>query len=162
MLRVASLMLLALAPPVHAADTVAFFGIHLLDDSEQSSQAGSRDEEARIEMLEALVAERFAEEGYVLVDLAPVREDLDRVLNPAKCYGCDMRMAQQLGVDYALVGEVQKVSNLILTMNLQLRDAATGKTVRGRVVDIRGNTDDTWLRGMRYILKTGFFTDGKP
>jgi len=162
MLRHAALMVFCLTSSAQAADTVAFLGIHLLDSSVQSAQAGTQDEQARIAMLEALVADRFAEEGYDLVGLAPVQEDLDRVVNPAKCYGCDARMARRLGADFVLVGEVQKVSNLILAMNLQLRDAATGETVKGRVVDIRGNTDDTWLRGMRYILKTGFFTEGEP
>ena len=42
-------------------------------------------------------------------------------------------------------------------MNLQLRDAATGNMVRGRVVDIRANNDEAWARGMRYILKNAFF-----
>ena len=44
-------------------------------------------------------------------------------------------------------------------MNLQMRDASTGETVKGRVVDIRSNTDDSWRRGMSYILKTAFFKE---
>jgi hypothetical protein len=66
-------------------------------------------------------------------------------------------MAQRLGADYAVVSEVQKVSNLILTMNVVVRDAETGAQVRARAVDIRGNTDDTWQRGMRYLLRNGIF-----
>lgn len=161
--RVAAVLLaLSLAGPAPAGESVAFFGIHLLDSSLQSAETGDAAERARVAMIEDLVARRFAEEGWTLLDLAPVQADLDRVVNPAKCYGCDIRMAARLGADYALVGEVQKISDLILTMNLQLRDAATGETVRGRVVDIRGNTDEDWLRGMRYILKTAFFTADRP
>jgi hypothetical protein len=33
--------------------------------------------------------------------------------------------------------------------------------VKGRVVDIRNNTDESWQRGMRYILKTTFFTEDR-
>ncbi|MBP0484713.1 DUF3280 domain-containing protein [Sagittula salina] len=143
--------------------TVAFFGLHLLDDSLQTTTQGQDPAELeRLRRLEAMVRERFVEGGYTLVGLAPVQAELDRVVNPAKCYGCDTRMATKLGADYALVGEVQKISNLILTMNLQLRDAATGETVKGRVVDIRSNTDEAWTRGMRYILKTAFFNGEKP
>ena len=88
-----------------------------------------------------------------------MQTDLDRIVNPAKCYGCDTRMATDLGADFSLVGEVQKVSNLIIAMNLQLRDAATGDLVRGGVVDIRSNTDESWQRGMRYILKNRIFRE---
>ncbi|WHZ37998.1 DUF3280 domain-containing protein [Sagittula sp. MA-2] len=157
MRRFATFLCLTLAAPCAADEKIAFFGITLLDGSLQTATGGHEAEEARIEALETLVADRFREEGYDLVDIAPVQEKLDRVANPAKCYGCDARMATELGADFALVGEVQKISNLILTMNLQLRDAESGETVKGRVVDIRGNTDESWTRGMRYILKTAFF-----
>lgn len=158
----ALIALLTLAAPVAAGaeplGTVAFFGLHLLDESLQTQTNGADPEEtARLHRLEQTVRDRFETGGYTLVDIGPIQEQLDRVVNPAKCYGCDTRMAATLGADYALVGEVQKVSNLILTMNLQLRDAKTGETVKGRVVDIRANTDEAWQRGMRYILKTAFF-----
>ena len=158
MRRLIALFALLFAGPLAAGETVAFFGLTMLDASLQTQQLGEDDaEHARLLMLEEMIAQRFTDEGYTLVDLAPVAEDLDRVVNPAKCYGCDARMATRLGADYALVGEVQKVSNLILTMNLQMRAARTGEMVRGGVVDIRGNTDESWARGMRYILKNRIF-----
>lgn len=134
----------------------------LLDTSLQTEGSGENLAEVqRIAVLEAMVTERFAAEGYLLVDIEPARAQIDRVANVAKCYGCDTRIASELGADYALVGEVQKVSDLILAMNLQLRDAASGEMVKGGVVDIRGNTDDSWERGMRYILKNRFFVEEK-
>lgn len=154
------LILLALltATGVHAEERVAFFGMTLLDTSLQTGASGEdAAERDRLAMLEAMVAARFAQEGYVLVDVEPARKEIDRVVNLAKCYGCDTRIATQLGADYSLVGEVQKVSDLILAMNLQLRAAESGEMVKGGVVDIRGNTDESWQRGMRYILKNRFF-----
>ncbi|MCR8548373.1 DUF3280 domain-containing protein [Salipiger sp. P9] len=151
---------LALCGAAQAEETVAFFGITLLDSSLQTAELGQDPAElARLAMLEEQVRARFTEEGYALADLTPVAKERDRIVNPAKCYGCDTRMAAKLGADYALVGEVQKVSNLILTMNLQMRSAATGQMVKGRVVDIRGNTDESWTRGMRYILNNTFFRE---
>ncbi len=151
------LFLLVWATSVKADGKVAFLGLTMLDTSLQTAELGQSPEEvARLEKVATLVEETFLAQGCDLLDLAPVREELARVVNPAKCYGCDIRMGAKLGADFVLVGEVQKVSNLILTMNLQLRDVATGQTVKGRVVDIRSNTDESWLRGMRYILKTAF------
>ena len=160
MLTRAIILALMFCGTAQAGEAVAFFGITFLDSSLQTAELGQDpDEIARIAMLEEMVRDRFTEEGYELLDLAPVAEDLDRIVNPAKCYGCDTRMATRLGADYALVGEVQKTSNLILSMNLQMRDAASGDMVKGRVVDIRSNTDESWQRGMRYILKTTFFRE---
>ena len=160
MLTRAIILALMFCGTAQAGETVAFFGITFLDSSLQTAELGQDpDEIARIAMLEEMVRDRFTEEGYELLDLAPVAEDLDRIVNPAKCYGCDTRMATDLGADFSLVGEVQKVSNLILAMNLQLRDAATGDLVRGGVVDIRSNTDESWQRGMRYILKNRIFRE---
>ena len=145
-------------PPLTENPTAAFFGITYLDESLQTQMLGQDpDELARLEIREEMIETRFAEEGVTLVDTAPVAEEIDRVVNPAKCYGCDTRAAAKLGADYSLVGEVQKVSNLILSMNLQMRDAETGEMVRGRVVDIRANTDEAWARGMRSILNNAFF-----
>ncbi|MBK5933310.1 uncharacterized protein DUF2380 [Rhodovulum imhoffii] len=159
-MRVLVLLLAFLAAPALAGSKVAFFGMHMLDTSLQTAELGQNPEEvARVQMLHDMVEARFRSEGYLLVDLSPVAEELNRVKNPAKCYGCDTRMAARLGADYALVGEVQKVSNLILTLNLQMRETRTGTMVRGAVVDIRGNTDESWRRGMRYILDNRIFKE---
>jgi hypothetical protein len=137
---------------------VAFLGMHFIDTSTEGAMNGVRDDEtARLALLEEAVRERFEAEGFDLLDLAPVAEELGRTLNPANCNDCEVRMAEQLDADYSLVGEVQKVSNLILSMNLALRDADSGEFVRMLAVDIRGNTDDAWLRGGRYILNNHFF-----
>ncbi|MBP1807737.1 DUF3280 domain-containing protein [Rubellimicrobium aerolatum] len=147
-------------PPLQRGATVAFLGLHFIDTSTEGAYNGVRpDETERLALLEDSVRQRFLDEGFTLLDLAPVREELDRTLNPADCNGCDLRMAERLGADYALVGEVQKVSNLILSMNLVLRDVEAGRPVRMLAVDIRGNTDDSWLRGGRYILNNHFFAD---
>lgn len=138
----------------------AFFGVTFIDTSTEGEMFGARaDEAARIEMVEAQVAEALEAHGVELLDLAPVAEDLARYVNPAECYGCDQRMATELGADYAVVSEVQKVSNLILSMNVMVRDAGTGAQVRGMAVDIRGNTDESWQRGMRYVLERGIFAE---
>jgi hypothetical protein len=42
---------------------------------------------------------------------------------------------------------VQKVSNLILNINLRIEDTASGQVVFQRSVDMRGNTDQMWRRG---------------
>lgn len=153
---------LCLALPASAQEwqgkTAAFFGVTFLDTSTEGSINGVRaDETARVALIEDYITKALEAEGLTVLDLAPVQEELDRTANPAKCNGCDLRMAERLGADYTVVSEVQKVSNLILSMNLYIKDTATGRQLRGQAVDIRGNTDDSWTRGIRYILKRNVF-----
>ncbi|MFB2595783.1 DUF3280 domain-containing protein [Paracoccus sp. p4-l81] len=152
------------AKPVGAPDfptgSVAFFGLHFIDTSTEGAVNGARPDQAqRLDMARDFVAEQFSSAGFEMLDLAPVQATLDRTANPAHCNGCEVKMARELGADYALVGEVQKVSNLILSMNLVLRDAETGQAIRAAAVDIRGNTDDSWRRGISYLLRNRIFHD---
>lgn len=159
-------LMLIMAPSLSALERlrpgagVAYLGLHFIDTSAEGAYNGARsDETSRTDMLAQMVADRFRTEGFALLDLGPIAADLDAVINPADCYGCELRMAAKLGADYVLVGEIQKVSNLILTMNLIMKDVATKTAVRAYSVDIRSNTDDSWRRGMRYILKNHYFRE---
>jgi hypothetical protein len=64
-----------------------------------------------------------------------------------------VKYAQQLGADLAITGVVQKVSNLILNMNIYLRDTHTGRLVTVMSADFRGNTDESWSRTTSYLLR---------
>jgi hypothetical protein len=64
-----------------------------------------------------------------------------------------VKYAQQLGADLAITGVVQKVSNLILNMNIYLRDTHTGRLVTAMSADFRGNTDVSWSRTTSYLLR---------
>ncbi len=141
----------------------AWFGVHFIDTSTEGEVNGPRaDETARLAMIADYIAEGLKAGGFTLVDLAPAQAELDRTVNPEHCNGCDTAIARDLGADYSIVSEVQKVSNLILAINIYVRDARTGAQVAGQAVDIRGNTDDTWQRGVRYILKNNIFKPEQP
>ena len=150
----------AAAEPLKPEASLAFFGITFIDTSAEGAYFDARpDEAARLAMVSDYVIGEFEERGFRLLDVEPVREEIDRIANPADCNDCEVRMAKKLGADYSLAGQIQKVSNLILSMNLVIRDAETGAMARGMSVDIRGNTDDSWRRGMRYILRNNIFKE---
>ncbi len=52
-----------------------------------------------------------------------------------------------------MTGLIQKVSNLILNFNVYVREARTGELLRTGSVDIRGNTDESWRRGVAYLVR---------
>lgn len=160
LLLLASIIRPAAADEVWNGATAAFFGVAFNDISHEGELGGPRaDEAARAAMVREILAEALEAQGLVLVDLAPIERELALQANVADCSGCDARMAAQLGARYAVVGEVTKISNLILSINVVIREAATGERVRAYAVDIRGNTDESWSRGMRYVLRNGIFRE---
>ncbi|WP_118133514.1 DUF3280 domain-containing protein [Oceanicella sp. SM1341] len=151
-----------LGPGLEAGAKVAFFGVHFIDTSHEGAVNGPRPDEAkRVADGAAQIEAALHEHGLETLALDPVRAQLDRVVNPADCNGCELRMARELGADYAMVAEVQKVSNLILSMNIVVREPQSGAKVRGISVDIRGNTDESWHRGFSYILRNNIFRKGE-
>lgn len=150
----------ALAQDLPQPGRVAFFGVEFVDMSTEGAINGIRaDETTRTEMAGTYVAEDIAGRGFTLVPLDPVAERLKTIANTSDCNGCDTAMARELGADYALTGEVRKISNLIISLELNLRDAETGKTLRAGTVDIRGNTDESWRRGFSYLLRNLIFRE---
>jgi hypothetical protein len=51
------------------------------------------------------------------------------------------------------MGTVEKVSNLILNINLYMEDMQTGKIEFSHGVDIRGNTDESCRHGLNYMIR---------
>ena len=68
------------------------------------------------------------------------------------CNGCELDIGRALDADLIILAWVQKVSNLILNVNIEVKDVASGKTLYTKSVDLRGNTDKSWLRGIHYML----------
>lgn len=133
---------------------VAVFDFELIDTSLEGEVNGPQQEQTdRLEMLTRRLRAIFGErEGFEVVDIAPVRATAKR-RHLTNCGACDGKMARELGADWAVVGTVQKVSNLILNVNLYVRDVASGDLVQRMSADIRGNTDKSWTRGLDYLVR---------
>lgn len=116
----------AAAPP----KALVLADFELIDEmSEFTSEAARRDDERRIVLASAELRKELERRGLYRVS-APTKSETERV---ARCW-------------------VQKVSNLILNLNIEVRDAATDQPVYASSVDIRGNTDESWLRGVRRLV----------
>ena len=63
------------------------------------------------------------------------------------------RGALRIGAGLVLSGIVHKVSNLILTLTLVLREAPSGETRGVWRADFRGNTDESWQRALDWLLR---------
>ena len=146
---------LMISTPVHAdPPKVAVFDFELVDTSLQGEVNGPRtDEQARLMRVGDQLRKELTESGkFHLLDISPVNAAAHGS-NLQACGGCDVQYAQRLGADLVITGVVQKVSNLILNINIYLRDVHTGRLVTLASADMRGNTDESWSRTMRYLVR---------
>jgi sulfur transfer complex TusBCD TusB component (DsrH family) len=68
------------------------------------------------------------------------------------CNGCEIDIGRALSADVVVIGWVQKVSNLIVNINIEVRDVGSGQMLYVKSVDLRSNTDRSWLRGIRFMV----------
>ena len=90
---------------------------------------------------------------YELVSTDPVKDEVANTGDLRACGGCTDTFGKKLGVDGTFVGEVQKVSNLILNMNVYFKPLKEGAAEKAYSVDLRGDTDESFDRGIRYLVK---------
>jgi hypothetical protein len=149
-----ALALMASTPARADPLKVAVFDFEFIDTSLQGEVDGPRtDEQGRLMRAGDQLRRALAESGkFVVLDVAPVNAAAHGS-NLQACGGCDVQYAQQLGADLFITGVVQKVSNLILNMNLYLRDAHTGDLITSMSADLRGNTDESWSRAIAFLLR---------
>ncbi len=134
---------------------VAAFDFELLDTSLEGEIYGTSEaERRRLAAISDLLRRYLTESGrYEVVDLSPQRGEIDAAGYLRGCNGCDTQIARALGASVSMTGVVQKVSNLILNINIYVRDANSGRLLQYMSADIRGNTDETWSRGVSWLVR---------
>jgi hypothetical protein len=142
--------------PVHAAEPprLAVFDFEMIDTSLEDPTRGLRaDDRDRLQRTGEQFRKELGESGkFQIVDISPVNAAAHQS-NLQACGGCDVKLAQQLDADLELTGVVQKISNLILNIRVYLRDVRTGRLVAAVNADMRGDTDESWSRTTRYLVR---------
>jgi hypothetical protein len=131
---------------------VAFFGFDLINTSLETTTPV---EEARLQMLDVFLRDKLSASGrFTFVSIPPeLQKEIAAGPGISNCNGCERNFASRIGAEWAAWGTVQKVSNLILNINLFMEDVQTGKIELAHSVDIRGNTEESWRRGLDYMLR---------
>ncbi|AXS39761.1 DUF3280 domain-containing protein [Breoghania sp. L-A4] len=153
-LAIAALLAATVAPPAIAADAprIAVFPFELNDTS--GEQRDTHDaEQARLAMVTQVAGRMLAERGAEIVDVSAYAGKLETMPRLWQCNGCEVPLAREAGADIAITGMVHKVSTLIQSILLIARDTESGRIIGNASVSIRGDTDQAWRRGVRYIVK---------
>jgi hypothetical protein len=140
-----------------AQQTIAVPDCTLMDDNAAYNDDQINGiQKQRLSMISDAMRRDLSERAlFHVADNAPAHEliaSLQSGQDLSACNGCELRIARQLGASRVGVCWVQKISNLILNMNLRIEDAASGTTLFQRSVDIRGNTDLSWQRGAKALV----------
>ena len=153
LLIVASLSLLPAAAAAQAR-SAAIFEFELTDTSRDNQLAPhDAEHQARLAEVSERLRKRLAESGrFSVTDIAPVAEEA-RASNLQFCGGCDVSLAGKIGAELAITGMVRKISNLILSMTIFVRDAKTGNDLAVAQASMRGDTDETWNRTLDWLVR---------
>jgi hypothetical protein len=137
--------------PAAEVRRLAFFGFFLINTSLEPTQPA----EKRLEKLGVILREQLAGGGrFSFVAIPPeVQKQAVAGSGIPNCNGCERDLAEKTGAELVAWGTVQKVSNLILNINLYIEDVQTGKIEFAHGVDIRGNTDESWHHGLNYMIR---------
>jgi hypothetical protein len=138
--------------PAAAAEKAAVFAFELKQGSAVPGAPDRREaEERRLKLIAQRLRDHLAEsDRFEVVDIAPVAAKA-AAANLQACGNCAEAFARELGADYAFTGFVYKVSELVLSINVYVHEAASSVPVASASVDLRGNTDESWRRGTDYL-----------
>ena len=140
-----------------ARQSIALLDCTLIDDNAAYNDADiNRIQSQRLQMISSTLRDDVHQRALFEVADNARASDLIASLQSGQdmsaCNGCELRVARELGASRVGVCWVQKISNLILNMNLRVEDSHSGATLFQRSVDIRGNTDQSWRRGAKALV----------
>lgn len=146
------------APPARpvATRSLAVLDFELVD--EQNNPATKAAQVLRLQTATTELQRELADRGlYRVLDPAP-SADLQRHLRSQqeylyRCDDCAEQVGKLLGADLVMSTWVQKVSELILNLNVQIYDVQAQKLAFSKSVDMRGNDDVSWQRAVRYLVR---------
>lgn len=90
---------------------------------------------------------------YDVKDLSAIAEEIEEKAPLHECNGCENDLAKKAGVELAVLPLLQKSSDTLFNMTIGIQDVATGALKKSVMVVIQGSTDESWLRGVRWLVK---------
>jgi hypothetical protein len=142
--------------PAAALRSLVVLEFELVD--EQNNPLTKAAQEVRLRNAGLQLQQELSERRlYRVVDPAPTAP-LQRELRLQqeylyRCDDCAGQIGRLAGVDLVMQTWVQKVSELILNLNVQIYDVSAGKVVFTKSVDMRGNDDVSWSRAVRFLVR---------
>ena len=146
--------------------TIAIFRCEMFDTSGASNPIQKAQEEKRLDRVTQLITEGYDKDArYTTIDGAQASTVDSPYARLAKdgiistCNGCEAKLARAINATHSLGCLVHKVSNLIMSITVYMRDANTEQLLEQHSADLRGNSDQSWERTALWLLKNRIFED---
>lgn len=148
------------APALSAKDAskpaIAVLPFEIEDTSGEVGQSARH--ENNLATITRYVGEEIADKGIYSVvpqsEVAKAVADVNSGTYLRSCNGCEFDIAKAVGADRVLIGWFYKVSTLIGTLHIVVKDVPTGKTVYAHVFDFRGDNEKAWRRAAGYMIRS--------
>jgi len=126
-----------------------------IDDNSGEAGAATR-HDAMLASITREVAQKIeADKLYDVVPPARVAEAV-AAANPGtylrQCNGCERDIARSVGADRVMIGWIFKMSSLVLSLHVVVKDVATGKVLYAHAFDFRGDDQRAWTRAADYMV----------
>ncbi|MFH6783942.1 MULTISPECIES: DUF3280 domain-containing protein [Methylobacterium] len=144
------------------AEKAAVFGIELAEPGTIGPRPLRPEDARRLNLASEALRRAVTERGLEPVDLGGQAAAIRRDAPLYKCEGCAEKIAQAAGAVLVVYGYVQRSAPQVLNLNVTITEAESGKVLRGGQVVIQGDTDDTWLHGVRSLVKNRLFAEPLP
>lgn len=123
----------------------------------------SEAEQARLQMAASELQKLIAASGrYDIVDIGPLKDEIAAARPIYECNGCEVDIARKANADLVMTSLVDKISETHLSLNVAIIDVAQGKLVSNASVLIQGNTDESWLHGVRWLARNRLLAEATP
>jgi hypothetical protein len=114
----------------------------------------------RLALMTETLRKAMADSGrYDLVSVSDQPKTEERVsprlvgLPAAECVSCALDTAKAAGAKLAMIGEVEKVTAIVFTVTVSTYDVASGREIASNRVDVRGDDDAIWRKGVEWLIK---------
>lgn len=113
--------------------------------------------EMMLEKLTNFISQKIDEAG--IFDVVP-QADVNDTVNNAQlgtyirtCNRCEYDLAKKVKGDKVMTGWIYKMSILILTMHIEVKDVQSEKILISKAYDFRGDNEKAWLRAAKYMVR---------
>jgi hypothetical protein len=99
---------------------------------------------------------------YTVVDTSGVAGEVVSAGGIQACNGCEGALAKRLGADRSMVGVVTRVNRTEFTMQILVRDTATGAVISNDFTGLRMGANYAWPRGVKWLMTNKILAAQQP
>ncbi|MES9991299.1 MAG: DUF3280 domain-containing protein [Candidatus Thiodiazotropha sp.] len=118
---------------------------------------GEQRNQKMLDMLTNFIGESINDKGiFDVVSQSQVNEAVDAAQLGTyirNCNRCEYDLAKSMAGDKVMTGWIYKMSILVLTMHIEVKDVESGKTLIRKAYDFRGDNEQAWLRAAGYMVR---------